>query len=208
MENGIRGERFVYKNIRPSPHPSPNSAIEGSFLRRRRWHTAERLCLLNGMGLLFRVPLAEPAGTLDLPFGSFAFRWRRQTERPVCLSGPSPLQGLGPRSLTPPLTHSSPGSSPGSNAPNPLAGDCAVMPAMKIHGDLHFHFAFHRGIGAKLQGCGFGGSSAMLNGETSAGAHGTGATAAGAAVASWIGARRSDARTGHPKGAGRRGKPR
>jgi hypothetical protein len=21
------------------------------------------------------------------------------------------------------------------------------MPAMKIHGDLHFHFAFHRGIG-------------------------------------------------------------
>ncbi|MGA9750867.1 MAG: hypothetical protein WBS54_03665 [Acidobacteriota bacterium] len=36
----------------------------------------------------------------------------------------------------------------------------------------------------KLQGCGFGGSSAMLKGETFAGAHGTGATAARAAVAS------------------------
>ncbi len=78
---------------------------------------------------------------------SFAFRWRSQAERSVCLSGPSPLQGLGPRSLTPPLAHSSPGSSPGSNAPNPLAGNYAVMPAMKIHGDLHSHFAFHRGIG-------------------------------------------------------------
>ncbi len=96
---------------------------------------------------VFRVPLAKPDGTLDLPFGSFAFRWRSQAERPACPSGPSPLQGLGPRSLTPPLAHSSPGSSPGSNAPNPLAGDCAVMPAMEIHGDLHFHFAFHRGIG-------------------------------------------------------------
>jgi len=38
----------------------------------------------------------------------------------------------------------------GSNAPNPLAGDWAAIPAMKIHGDLHFHFAFHRGIGAHL----------------------------------------------------------
>jgi hypothetical protein len=24
------------------------------------------------------------------------------------------------------------------------------MPAMKIHGDLHFHFAFHLGIGIPL----------------------------------------------------------
>ncbi len=126
---------------------SPNSAIEGSFLRRRRWQTAEKLYLLNGEGLLLRVPLAEPDGTLGLPFGSFAFRWRSQPERSVCPSGPSPLQGLGPRSLTPPLAHSSPRSSPESNAPHPLAGDRVGMPVMKIHRDLHCHFAFHSGIG-------------------------------------------------------------
>jgi len=132
----------------------PNSAIEWSFLRRRRSHMGEGLCLLSGEGILFRVPLAKPDGTLGLPFGSFAFRWRSQAEHLVCLSGPSPLQGLGPRSLTPPLAHSSPGSSPGPNAPNPLAGDCPAMPAMKIHGDLHFHFdfAFHRGIGGMRTG--------------------------------------------------------
>gem|GEM_PF-6670350 len=81
---------------------APNSAIEWSFLRRRGWHTAEKLYLLRGQ---------------------------------------SPL------SLTLPLAHSSPGSSPGSNGPNPLAGDWAGMPVMKIHRDLHRHFAFHRGIG-------------------------------------------------------------
>ena len=124
-----------------------NSAIEWSFLRRRRSHMGEGLCLLNGEGLLFRVPLAKPGGTLDLPFGSFASRWRSQRERSACLSDPSPLQGIGPRSLTPPLAHSSPRSSRGSNAPHPLAGDWAAMPVMKIHGDLHCPFAFHRGIG-------------------------------------------------------------
>jgi hypothetical protein len=163
LENGIRGERFVYKNIRPSPHPSPNSAIEWSFLRRRRWHTAEKLYLQNGEGPLFRVPLAEPGGTLGLPFGSFAFRWRSQRERSVCLSDPSPLQGIGPRSLTPPLAHSSPGSSPGPNAPNPLAGDRPVMPAMKIHGDLHCPFAFHRGIGVCPTGWTTGGEGLTMN---------------------------------------------
>ena len=178
----------------------PNSAIEGFFLRRRRRHSAEKLYLLKGEGLLFRVPLAEPDGTLGLPFGSFAFRWRSQRERSVChsglsrsaggargsarfairvfrvplaklggtiglpfgsftfcwrsqrersgrLSGPSPLQGLGPRSLTPPLAHSSPGSSPGANAPDPLAGDGAGMKVMKIHRHLRSHFAFHHGSG-------------------------------------------------------------
>jgi hypothetical protein len=67
---------------------APNSAIEWSFLRRRGWHTAEKLYLLRGQ---------------------------------------SPL------SLTLPLAHSSPGSSPGSNGPNPLAGDWAGMRVMKIH---------------------------------------------------------------------------
>ena len=125
----------------------PNSAIEGFFLRRRRRHSAEKLYLLKGEGLLFRVPLAEPDGTLGLPFGSFTFCWRSQRERSGRLSGPSPLQGLGPRSLTPPLAHSSPGSSPGANAPDPLAGDGAGMKVMKIHRHLRSHFAFHRGSG-------------------------------------------------------------
>ena len=155
---------------RPQPSPRgtvgvPNSAIEWFFLRRHRWHMGGRSCLLNGEGLslsrsagkarrnarfafrVLRVPLAEPVGTLDSPFGSFAFPWRSQTERSVCPSGPSPLQGLGPRSLTPPLAHSSPRSSPESNAPHPLAGDRVGMPVMKIHRDLHCHFAFHSGIG-------------------------------------------------------------
>jgi len=49
----------------------PNSAMEWFFLRRRGGHTAEKLSLLNGEGLLFfRVPLAEPGATLGLPFGS------------------------------------------------------------------------------------------------------------------------------------------
>jgi len=102
----------------------------------------------TGRGLFFRVPLAEPGGTLGLPFGSFAFRWQSQAERSACLSGPSPLQGLGPRSLTPPLAHSSPGSGPGSNAPNPLAGDGAIHGICKICKNLHRLFGFHRGIGA------------------------------------------------------------
>jgi len=71
----------------------PNSAIEGFFLRRRRRHSAEKLYLLKGEGLLFRVPLAEPDGTLGLPFGSFAFRWRSQRERSVCHSGLSRFAG-------------------------------------------------------------------------------------------------------------------
>jgi hypothetical protein len=78
---------------------------------------------------------------------SFALSWQSQTERSAGPSGPSPLQGQSPRSLTPPLAHSSPGSSPGSNAPNPLPGDGAIHGICKICKALHRLFGFHRGIG-------------------------------------------------------------
>ena len=129
--------------------------MDWSYLRRCGCFPRERLFLPNGEGAflffsflsrsagkarrnarfafrVFRVPLAKPDGTLGLPFGSFAFRWQSQAERSVCLSGPSPLHGQSPRSLTPPLAHSSPGSSPGSNAPNPLAGDGAIHGISRI----------------------------------------------------------------------------
>jgi len=96
--------------------PLPNSAIEWFFLRWRRSHMGEGLCLLNGEGAslsrsaggarrnarlafrVFRVPLAEPDGTLGWPFGSFVFRWRSQAERSVCLSGLSRSAGEARRS--------------------------------------------------------------------------------------------------------------
>jgi hypothetical protein len=102
-----------------------------------RWRSqAERSIGLSGLS---RSAGGARRRTLGLPFGSFAFRWRSQAvyarfalrvfhappaepggERSVCLSGPSPLQGIGPRSLTPPLAHSSPGSSPGVECPQSL----------------------------------------------------------------------------------------
>jgi len=146
---------------------------------------------LNGEGRLFRVPLAKPDGTLGLPFGSFAFRWRSQGERSICLSGlsrsageargsarfafrvfrvplakPDGTLGLPFGSLRAPRAepaepHPTLGAffTSGSNAPNPLAVDCPVMPDMRIHRDLHCHFAFHSGIGG--WGVGWGARPAL-----------------------------------------------
>jgi hypothetical protein len=78
---------------------------------------------------------------------SFAFRWRSQGGTLGLPFGSLPAPRDWPRSLTPPLAHSFPGSSPGSNAPNPLAGDWAGMPVMKIPRDLPCPFAFPRDWG-------------------------------------------------------------
>jgi len=56
-------------------------------------HGGRALSPERGGGLLFRVPLAEPDGTLGWPFGSFVFRWRSQAERSVGLSGLSRSAG-------------------------------------------------------------------------------------------------------------------
>ena len=65
----------------------------------------EGLCLLNGEGRLFRVPLAKPAGTLGLPFGPLPAPRAKPAE-------PHPTLGAFFAS--------------GSNAPNPLSGERAL----------------------------------------------------------------------------------
>jgi len=114
---------------------------------------------------VFRVPLAKPDGTLGLPFGSFAFRWRSQAERLVCLSGlsrsagearrnarfafrvfrvplaepdgtlglpfgPLPAPRAWPAEPHPALGPFFPRIQSGAECPNPLAGDWTGMPVI------------------------------------------------------------------------------
>jgi len=80
-------------------HSPPNSAIEWFFLRWRRSHMGEGLCLLNGEGRLFRVPLAKPGGTLGLPFGApprSAGKARGASPHPWRILPPDPVRGRMP----------------------------------------------------------------------------------------------------------------
>jgi len=100
--------------------------MDGSCLRWCRCFTTEKLFLLNGEGLLPRVPLAKPDGTLGLPFGAL------------------PAPRAKPRE-----PHPTPHAffAFGSNAPNPLAGDGVILGIGKAIKELHRLFGSHRGIG-------------------------------------------------------------
>ena len=68
-------------------------------------HGKIRLFSISWEGLLFRVPLAEPDGTLGVPFGALPLRRQSLTE------GPPPLDAF---------------FAFGSKAPNPLSGEIAL----------------------------------------------------------------------------------
>ena len=170
--------------------------MDWSHLRRCRCFPRERLFLPNGeAAFLFRVPLAKPDGTLDLPFGSFAFRWRSQAERSGCPSGLSRSAGGARRNArfafrVPPRSKGlARGASPHPwliLPPDPVGGRMAPIPwqgmerFLESHGcPKHFHHApkrlafrrvalWHsprRGSAAPPRRCPCGGSP--LSGETS-----------------------------------------